>query len=186
MRKPAARARPACTWRCGSPTRKVEVAPGKVGEILVRGRNLMQGYWGDPPIPPFSTAGSALAISPYQDPEGFYYVVGRFQGHDHLRRREHLQTELETCWPTARYRRSRRDPGGTMRAGAGGGGGHWCAGRDLPWMPQACLALFEGRLARFKHPRRVVFANQLPKTALGKVQKADLRAGLRSATTRGA
>jgi acyl-CoA synthetase (AMP-forming)/AMP-acid ligase II len=39
----------------------------------------------------------------------------------------------------------------------------------------AVLALFERRLARFKHPRRVVFVESLPKTALGKVQKAELR-----------
>ena len=37
------------------------------------------------------------------------------------------------------------------------------------------LALFDGRLARFKHPRRVVFVESLPKSALGKVQKAELR-----------
>jgi acyl-coenzyme A synthetase/AMP-(fatty) acid ligase len=30
-------------------------------------------------------------------------------------------------------------------------------------------------LARFKHPRRVVFVDQLPKNALGKVQKSELR-----------
>jgi fatty-acyl-CoA synthase len=39
----------------------------------------------------------------------------------------------------------------------------------------AVLALFDGRLARFKHPRRVVFVEHLPKSALGKVQKAELR-----------
>ena len=39
----------------------------------------------------------------------------------------------------------------------------------------AVLALFDGRLARFKHPRRVVFVDSLPKSALGKVQKVELR-----------
>ena len=39
----------------------------------------------------------------------------------------------------------------------------------------AVLALFEGRLARYKHPRRVVFADSLPKNALGKVQKHALK-----------
>jgi acyl-CoA synthetase (AMP-forming)/AMP-acid ligase II len=36
------------------------------------------------------------------------------------------------------------------------------------------LRLLEGKLARFKHPRRVVFVDALPKTALGKVQKGEL------------
>jgi malonyl-CoA/methylmalonyl-CoA synthetase len=37
------------------------------------------------------------------------------------------------------------------------------------------LALFNERLARYKHPRRVVFASDLPKNAMGKVQKFELR-----------
>jgi len=39
----------------------------------------------------------------------------------------------------------------------------------------AVLRMFEGRLARFKHPRQVVFVDALPKTALGKVQKDMLK-----------
>ncbi len=39
------------------------------------------------------------------------------------------------------------------------------------WM----LALFRDRLARYKHPRRVVFADGLPKNALGRVQKHELK-----------
>lgn len=42
----------------------------------------------------------------------------------------------------------------------------------------AVLQLFEGRLARYKHPRRVLFVESLPKTALGKVKKDELRASL--------
>jgi len=37
------------------------------------------------------------------------------------------------------------------------------------------MRLFEGRLARYKHPRRVVFVDVLPKNAMGKVQKFELR-----------
>ena len=38
--------------------------------------------------------------------------------------------------------------------------------------PARCARSFEARLARFKHPRRIVVLDALPKTALGKVQKA--------------
>jgi fatty-acyl-CoA synthase len=38
----------------------------------------------------------------------------------------------------------------------------------------AVLRHFEGRLARFKHPRAVVTVNALPRTALGKVQLGAL------------
>ena len=40
----------------------------------------------------------------------------------------------------------------------------------------AVLRHFEGRLARFKHPRAVVTAASLPRNALGKVQVAALKA----------
>jgi malonyl-CoA/methylmalonyl-CoA synthetase len=39
----------------------------------------------------------------------------------------------------------------------------------------AVLALFQERLARYKHPRRVVFSESLPKNALGKVQTHELK-----------
>jgi hypothetical protein len=37
------------------------------------------------------------------------------------------------------------------------------------------LKLLEGRIARFKHPKEVVFVGALPKTALGKIRKEDVR-----------
>ncbi|KAB2886709.1 MAG: long-chain fatty acid--CoA ligase, partial [Kofleriaceae bacterium] len=37
------------------------------------------------------------------------------------------------------------------------------------------LAFCQGRLARFKIPRRIVFVDDFPRTALGKPQKAALR-----------
>ena len=40
------------------------------------------------------------------------------------------------------------------------------------------LGALEDRLARFKRPRRVVFVDELPRNAMGKVQKAALRARL--------
>ena len=40
------------------------------------------------------------------------------------------------------------------------------------------LGLFDGQLARFKHPKAVFWADQLPRTALGKVRKHEVRAML--------
>ncbi len=38
------------------------------------------------------------------------------------------------------------------------------------------MAFLDGKLARYKHPRRIVLAYSLPKTTTGKVQKAQLAA----------
>jgi fatty-acyl-CoA synthase len=40
-------------------------------------------------------------------------------------------------------------------------------------------ALFDGRLAEYKHPRDVVFADDLPRSAIGKVRADELRRSLR-------
>jgi fatty-acyl-CoA synthase len=37
------------------------------------------------------------------------------------------------------------------------------------------LALFQDRLARYKHPRDVVFTDTLPRNAMGKVLRFELR-----------
>ena len=36
------------------------------------------------------------------------------------------------------------------------------------------LALFDDRIARYKHPREIRFADALPRTALGKVMRTEV------------
>jgi malonyl-CoA/methylmalonyl-CoA synthetase len=40
---------------------------------------------------------------------------------------------------------------------------------------EAVIAALKDRLARFKQPKRVLFVDDLPRNAMGKVQKALLR-----------
>jgi fatty-acyl-CoA synthase len=40
------------------------------------------------------------------------------------------------------------------------------------------LALFDGRIARYKHPHEVRFLERLPRSALGKVHKPAVRAAV--------
>jgi fatty-acyl-CoA synthase len=40
---------------------------------------------------------------------------------------------------------------------------------------QDILSLFEGRIARYKHPKQVLFMERLPRTAVGKIRKEDVR-----------
>jgi fatty-acyl-CoA synthase len=41
-------------------------------------------------------------------------------------------------------------------------------------------ALFDGQLAEYKHPQDVVFTEALPRSAIGKVRKDELRESLRA------
>jgi len=52
-----------------------------------------------------------------------------------------------------------------------------CKGAIKP-SPDALLAHLDGRLARYKWPRKFVFWDALPKSAYGKITKKDVRAQL--------
>ena len=52
------------------------------------------------------------------------------------------------------------------------------AGENRPTMTDL-LTCLEGRVARFKHPKDVLFVDELPKSALGKVLRFRLRALVR-------
>ena len=42
----------------------------------------------------------------------------------------------------------------------------------------ALLRLFDGQIARFKQPKAVIWLDELPRTALGKVRKHEVKAML--------
>ncbi len=148
------------------------------GEIWVRGPNVMRGYWNDPG----ATAAALDADGWFRtgdlarvDDEGYYWIMGRskdliISGGENIYPAE-LENVLSDCPQIAE----------SAVLGV----------EDAKWGEAACavvvrklgalldeaavLALFKDRLARFKHPRRIVFLEQLPKNALGKVQKSQLR-----------
>ena len=158
-----------------------DVQAGEVGEILVRAPNLMQGYWKDPDNPGFQDGWFHTGDLARVDDEGYYWVVGRskdmiISGGENVYPAE-IENVLGDCaeiveaavvgvpdakWGEAVVAAVVKKPGSVIDEAA-------------------VLALFEGRLARFKHPRRVVFVDALPKSAIGKVQKVELRALLEGA-----
>jgi fatty-acyl-CoA synthase len=161
----------------GKPSPHCEVALVD-GEILVRGPNVMRGYWNNAA----ATAAALNADGWFRtgdlarvDDEGYYWIMGRsteliISGGENVYPAE-LESVLADCPQIAE----------SAVLGV----------EDPKWGEAACavvvrkpgtqldeatvLALFEDRLARFKHPRRIVFVDQLPKNALGKVQKNELR-----------
>jgi fatty-acyl-CoA synthase len=154
-----------------------EAAPGEIGEILLRGPNLFREYWGDPDATKASFLDGWLRTGDlgHQDGEGFFYVDDRkrdvvISGGENIR-----PAELENVLAESEA---------ILEAAVVG-----CPDERWGEVPVAfvvvkpgsvltrahVLALFDGRLARFKHPRDVVFLDRLPRNAMGKVLKQELR-----------
>ena len=148
------------------------------GEIQVRGPNVMRAYWGD-------AQATAAAFTPdgwfrtgdlaSVDGEGYYWIMGRskdviISGGENIYPAE-LENVLADCPEIAE----------AAVIGV----------EDMKWGESAvaCVvlreksgldevqvqSLFRDRLARYKHPRRVIFLDSLPKNAMGKVQKFELK-----------
>ncbi len=155
---------------------------GAVGEILVRGPQVMAGYWEDPVATESALRGGWLHTGDVGrlDDEGLLYVVDRSKdviitGGENVSSREVEDVLLE-------------DPAVSRVAVVGVPDATWgenvCA-VVVPHAPggggfdaDALVARARTRLAGFKVPRHVVVVSELPVNAAGKVVKADLRARL--------
>jgi fatty-acyl-CoA synthase len=150
------------------------------GEIWVRGPAVMRGYWNDP-------AGTAAALTAEGwfrtgdlariDADGFYWIMGRskdviISGGENIYPAE-LENVLADCAAIVEAAVvGIEDPKWGEAACA-------CVVTREKMSEQAVLDLFQGRLAKFKHPRRVLFIESLPRNAMGKVQKYELKQKLR-------
>ena len=140
------------------------------GEIWVRGPAVMRGYW-----PDYSgltedgwfRTGDLARI----DEDGCYWIVGRskeviISGGENIHPAE-LENVLADC------------PDIAEAAVVGIEDPKWgeaaCACVVSKLGEKEILKLFEDRLAHYKHPRRVVYFDTLPRNAMGKVLKAELR-----------
>ncbi|MGE0098193.1 MAG: class I adenylate-forming enzyme family protein [Hydrogenophaga sp.] len=160
-----------------------EVAPGDVGEILVRGPNVVSRYWPDQPAcdaDGFFHSGD-LAL---QTPDGSYTVVGRAK--------DMVISGGENIYPAEIENLLAQHPAVAECAVVGQEDTRWgevvvavVVLRDphTPDWDASLQAFLDGRLARYKWPRRWHRVEALPKTALGKVQKPELKAMLATATS---
>jgi fatty-acyl-CoA synthase len=154
-----------------------EAEPGERGEILVRGPNVMFEYWGDPRATAEALRDGWFHSGDvgHRDEAGNFYVDERkkdliISGSENIYPAE-LEAVLHECAGIADaavvarpHPRWGEVPVAVvvLRPGAG-------------LAREAVLALFEGRLARFKHPHDVMFVEALPRNAMGKVLKYQLR-----------
>ena len=153
--------------------------PGAEGEIEIRGPNLARGYWNAPEatLAAFRDGGwFATGDVGRVDEEGRFWFTDRLK---HV-----IISGGENIYPAEVERVLRGAPGVAECAVCGRPDPRWGevpVAVVVPADPDgfdaaAVLRHFEGQLARFKHPRAVVAVPALPRTALGKVELAALRA----------
>jgi fatty-acyl-CoA synthase len=167
-----------CDYRIAD-DRGLACATGVRGEVWLRGPNLLREYWRNPQATAESFAGEWFKTGDigHADADGFLYIDDRkkdviISGGENIYPAE-LENVLADCAEIAEF------------AVIGRADAKWV---EVPvavivTRPGCTLSrvdvlkLFDGRLARYKHPRDVVFvAGPLPRTSLGKVQKFELRA----------
>lgn len=154
-----------------------ELPAGQAGEILVQGHNVMAGYWRNP-----EATAAVMHDGWYRtgdmgwlDDEGFLTVVGR--------KKEMIISGGENIYPAELENVLIQCDDVLEAAVVGRSDARWGEIAVAVIVPKegrrpdaaAILKLFDGRLARYKHPKDVVFVEALPKTALGKIRKEELR-----------
>jgi fatty-acyl-CoA synthase len=171
--------------RSGRAAAGVEVKLGTDGEILLRAPNLMRGYHRQVE-PSFDAEGwfdtGDLAVD---RGDGWYEVVGRSK--------ELIISGGENIHPAEIENLVAQFPGVAECAVVGLGDERWGEVPVLAVVPragetvdgQARLNVLRLALARFKIPRRVVMLAELPRTALGKVQRGALAKTLAGDGVRG-
>jgi fatty-acyl-CoA synthase len=154
-----------------------DVKPGATGEILISGDNVMVGYWNAPQ----ATANVLIdgwfhsGDMGHLDEEGFLYVDGRSK--------EMIISGGENIYPAEIENLLIESPDIAEASVIGRPDARWGEIVVAVVVPKAdcrigseqILKLLDGRIARYKHPKEVVIVEALPKTALGKVRKEDVR-----------
>jgi fatty-acyl-CoA synthase len=163
--------------RLADPVTGEEVAVGQTGELLIAGPHVCTGYWRNPKATAesitdgwFHTGDGAR-----MDADGFFYIAGRFK--------DMLKSGGENVYAVEVENAFRDHPAVQDAALIGQPDEKWGeVGLMIVILKphqeateEELLKFCDGRLARFKIPKRVVFADTLPYTPYGKVEKPKLR-----------
>ncbi len=161
-----------------------QAAPNEVGELIVRGRHVMRGYWGDPAL---TAHRFQEAAAPDQricrtgdlfrrDAEGYFYFVGRKDDIIKSRGEKVAPREVENVLYALPGVAEAAvigvpDPllGQAIKA--------FVVAANPALNAQAVLAHCRRHLEDLMVPHHVEFRTELPKTATGKVNKRQLAAG---------
>ncbi len=156
------------------------LGPNEVGELCIRGGNVTTGYWNRPEATAEAIVDGWLhsGDAAMYDDEGFYYIVDRWK--------DMFISGGENVYPAEVENVIYDHPAVAEVAVIGVSHPRWQevgraivvvkAGHSLT--EEEVIEFCQGKLARYKIPKSVVFVEALPRTAAGKVLKRELRAEL--------
>lgn len=153
--------------------------PGEVGEVLVRGPTVMPAYWRNPEATraAFHDGGWLRTGDLGRlDDEGMLTIVGRLKdviivgsANVHPADVEAVLERCEDIEEAAVVGRPDDELGEVPVA---------FVVSKRPMTADEVVALCDGQLAAYKHPREVIFTDALPRSPIGKVRKDELRRAL--------
>jgi len=163
--------------RIASPESGVDVPIGEAGELLIRGPHVCSGYWRN-------SAATASAIVDgwfhtgdiaHKDTDGFFYIDGRYT--------DMIKSGGENIYAAEVEAVMREHPAVKDAALIGKPDKTWgevgimvVVLEDGSQVSEKVLKGYcQGRIAKYKIPKEFIFADELPYTAYGKVEKAKLR-----------
>lgn len=154
------------------------VEDGEIGMIEVRGDNVFQGYWNMPEKTAEELRANGFFITGdlgIRAKDGRISIVGRQKdliisgGYNiYPKEIEDVINDLDGVLESAVFGVPHPDFGESVLAAV--------VLEDASLSDDAIAAQVEPHLARFKHPRRYIIAETLPRNTMGKVQKNVLRA----------
>jgi acyl-CoA synthetase (AMP-forming)/AMP-acid ligase II len=162
-----------------------ELPPGEVGEIVVRGEQVLTGYWNLPEATEEAFRGGWFHTGDMaqRDEEGYFHIVDR--------KKDMIITGGENVYSREVEEVLYAVPGVSEAAVVGLPDPTWGervtavltrregASIDEQEVIRACRE----RLAGFKTPKQVVFVDEIPKNVSGKILKRELRERLAAMST---
>lgn len=154
-----------------------DVPPGQVGEAVVRGPHLMQGYYQQPALTAAALRGGWMHTGDLlrRDAEGFFYFEGRAKDMIKTGGENVFAAEVERvlmAHPAVEICAVLGVPDEALQEAVAAvvklRAGHRASAEDL-------VAHCRQHLASYKKPRHVLFVDQFPISDAGKVQKFKLK-----------
>jgi long-chain acyl-CoA synthetase len=153
-----------------------EVRPGEVGEIVIRGHNVMKGYWKRPDATEEAMRGGWFHSGDMarMDEDGYFFIVDRKKdmilrgGYNvYPREIEEVLYEHPAVSEVAVVGVPDERLGEEVGAAIALKPGAEADADDL-------REFIKQRVAAYKYPRRIWFVDELPKTATGKILKREI------------